>query len=426
MYYVIVNPASKSGKGHAIWTGLEPIFQEQNVPYRVLYSKGVGHVTKAVAKLTAPDKNGKAKPLVKLIILGGDGTVNEALQGIQDFERIWLGYIPTGSSNDLARDLQLPKDPSVILRRILDGGYSRTMDLGLLTYTDTSGERSRIRTNAVHSQRYFAVSSGIGFDAAVCEEALSSRFKNILNKMKLGKLTYLIIALRQLIAAKSASCDIYLDDGQTPIHFDRFLFTAFMIHKYEGGGFKFCPMADERQLFRHLVLGGTDHGLDLGCLDAVGVVAGSEHVGYGDQHGPQLVEGHGGEPVFIVPLQHHHNPVPLLNACLLEYLGIAVALPADVREGEHPGLLLGGAPHQGALLGLCRCDGVHHVVAEVEAVGIVEGEVRQMSGGIQGFMAKGLVDAHKGSLCGSPQRPRRDCGNGRSVFQSGRCPPKGV
>lgn len=245
MYYVIVNPASKSGKGHAIWTGLEPIFQEQNVPYRVLYSKGVGHVTKAVAKLTAPDKNGKAKPLVKLIILGGDGTVNEALQGIQDFERIWLGYIPTGSSNDLARDLQLPKDPSVILRRILDGGYSRTMDLGLLTYTDTSGERSRIRTNAVYSQRYFAVSSGIGFDAAVCEEALSSRFKNILNKMKLGKLTYLIIALRQLIAAKSASCDIYLDDGQTPIHFDRFLFTAFMIHKYEGGGFKFCPMADE-------------------------------------------------------------------------------------------------------------------------------------------------------------------------------------
>ena len=207
MYYVIVNPASKSGKGHAIWTGLEPIFQEQNVPYRVLYSKGVGHVTKAVAKLTAPDKNGKAKPLVKLIILGGDGTVNEALQGIQDFERIWLGYIPTGSSNDLARDLQLPKDPSVILRRILDGRYSRTMDLGLLTYTDTSGERSRIRTN--------------------------------------GKLTYLIIALRQLIAAKSTSCDIYLDDGQTPIHFDRFLFTAFMIHKYEGGGFKFCPMADE-------------------------------------------------------------------------------------------------------------------------------------------------------------------------------------
>ena len=78
MYYVIVNPASKSGKGHAIWTGLEPIFQEQNVPYRVLYSKGVGHVTKAVAKLTAQDKNGKAKPLVKLIIRGGDGTVNEA------------------------------------------------------------------------------------------------------------------------------------------------------------------------------------------------------------------------------------------------------------------------------------------------------------------------------------------------------------
>ncbi len=86
--------------------------------------------------------------------------------------------------------------------------------------------------------------SGIGFDAAVCEEALSSRFKKTLNRMGLGKLTYLSIALKQLVAAKSVSCDIYLDDAKEPVHFRRFLFTAFMIHRYEGGGFQFCPMAD--------------------------------------------------------------------------------------------------------------------------------------------------------------------------------------
>lgn len=245
MYYIIVNPASKSGKGRMIWTGLEHILREENIPYKILYSKGIGHVKKTVEKLTAPDKNGKSGPPIKLIILGGDGTMNEALQGIRDFDRVQLGYIPAGSSNDLARDLQLPKDPAVILRRILEEKHTRTMDLGLLTYNNASGEHSQMNTGNASSQRFFAVSCGIGFDAAVCQKAFTSRFKNTLNRLGLGKLTYLAIALQQLIAARLVSCDIYLDEEKDPIHLKRFLFTAFMIHKYEGGGFQFCPMADE-------------------------------------------------------------------------------------------------------------------------------------------------------------------------------------
>ncbi len=244
MYYVIVNPASKSGQGRDIWNHLRQVFAEREIPYKVLFTKGAGHVAKAVAKLTAFEDDGIDQPPIKLIILGGDGTMNEALQGIRNFDRVLLGYIPTGSSNDLARDLQLSKDPAVILQTILEGKCMRSMDLGLLTYADTSGERSRLKAKTVSDKRFFAVSSGIGFDAAVCEEANSSRFKKMLNKLKLGKLTYLAIALRQLIAAKSVSCDIYLDSEKEPIHIKRFLFTAFMIHKYEGGGFQFCPMAD--------------------------------------------------------------------------------------------------------------------------------------------------------------------------------------
>ena len=84
------------------------------------------------------------------------------------------------------------------------------MDLGILTYSDIiagdARERSRIKSSAVPAHRFFAVSSGIGFDAAVCEEALTSRFKSTLNKLGLGKLTYLAIALQQLIAAKRVSC----------------------------------------------------------------------------------------------------------------------------------------------------------------------------------------------------------------------------
>lgn len=257
MYYVIVNPASKSGRGRQIWARLAHIFIDSKIPYKVIFSKEAGHVARIVTRLTAPLNGKPDAPPVKLILLGGDGTVNEALQGISDFDRVWLGYIPTGSSNDLARDLGLPREPEMILHTILDGCVKRTMDLGTLTYENTSGQRSRLHAGTLSAVRHFAVSSGIGFDAAVCEEALASRFKNSLNKLGLGKLTYLTIALKQLITARSVSCDIYLENTKEAIHLNRFLFTAFMVHQYEGGGFRFCPMADASDgLLDLCVIGG--------------------------------------------------------------------------------------------------------------------------------------------------------------------------
>ena len=223
MYYIIMNPASKSGRGIEIWKKVEAVLISRQIPYQFMLSTHKGHVAELVAEITKTDSD------VNIIILGGDGTINEALQGIRDFSKVKIGYIPTGSSNDLARDMKLNKNPLEILETILNGKIIRKADIGLLTYGQT--------------QRYFVVSSGIGFDAAVCEEALSSRIKDILNKLKLGKLTYLGIALKQLIAAKPVSCELYLDDN-APIRVKRFLFIASMIRQYEGGGFKFCPGAD--------------------------------------------------------------------------------------------------------------------------------------------------------------------------------------
>ena len=243
MYYIIVNPTSKSGRGAKIWAVLEPALQEKNIAYRVFFSERIGHVCELVRELTAFPDDSSAAEKIKLIILGGDGTLNEALQGITDFARVQIGYIPTGSSNDMARDLKLGKDPLVILDRILSCTQPVSMDIGCVTYESTSDEYSRHHSEEFLRKRYFAVSCGIGFDAAVCEEALASKFKNILNKIGLGKLTYLTIALKQLIAAKRISCDLYIDDKE-PIHLNRFLFIAGMVHQYEGGGFLFCPGAD--------------------------------------------------------------------------------------------------------------------------------------------------------------------------------------
>lgn len=231
MYHIIINPRSRSGRGLRIWKEIiEPRLHEERVSYRNYFSEAPGDVARLAEEITSA---AAGNPLT-LIVLGGDGTMNEALSGINDTSGITLGYIPTGSSNDLARDLGIPKDPLAALELILHTGSAHPMDLGSVTYGD--GET-----------RPFIVSCGIGFDAAVCEEALHSRIKSVFNRLGLGKLTYLGIALKQLFGAKAISGRIVLD-GDTPaertVNMDTLLFVACMLHRFEGGGFMFCPDAD--------------------------------------------------------------------------------------------------------------------------------------------------------------------------------------
>ena len=218
MYHIIINPASRSGRGAKIWSEqIEPALKESNAVYQTYFSKKAGEVKHLAAQITAehPDDSD-----LKIIILGGDGTVNEALQGIADPSKVILGYIPTGSSNDLARDLHIPKEPKAALDLILRDAAPRVMDLGRLTYLDE---------DQPEESRLFAVSCGIGFDAAVCAEAMHSPIKDTMNRIGLGKLTYLGIALKQLITARKVSCTLTIENAvngkQTAFQLPRFLFV---------------------------------------------------------------------------------------------------------------------------------------------------------------------------------------------------------
>ena len=84
----------------------------------------------------------------------------------------------------------------------------------------------------------------MGFDAAVCEEVAKSKLKNILNKVKLGKLTYLGIALKQLIQSEMIDGKIVIDD-ENELLIKKMFFAVSMVHRYQGGGFKFCPEAKD-------------------------------------------------------------------------------------------------------------------------------------------------------------------------------------
>jgi diacylglycerol kinase (ATP) len=87
----------------------------------------------------------------RLVIAGGDGTINEALNGLSDPSAVPILAMPTGSANMLARDLGLP-DRLDALVSILEGGSIRRLDMGLL------------------GQRRFLLVVSAGFDASVTEE----------------------------------------------------------------------------------------------------------------------------------------------------------------------------------------------------------------------------------------------------------------
>lgn len=222
-YTFIINPKSRSGNGGLIWNQLKPELKKRQIDCETFYTEYAGHATKIAADVTADGEEHT------IVVLGGDGSVSEVLSGIKDCSKIILGYIPTGSGNDFTRELKMPVNPRKALENILDPGRIVPMDVGV--------------AHAKGNTYRFAVSTGIGFDAAVCHNVDKSRMKTFLNKIHLGNLTYLGIALKRLFKDPHFETEVYLDDDE-PLHFHNTYFAAAMNQPYEGGGFRFCPEAE--------------------------------------------------------------------------------------------------------------------------------------------------------------------------------------
>ena len=222
MLHIILNPQSSSGNGRKVWEQTKAELDKENIEYKLYETTGPKSAKMYASDITSDDINDI------IIVIGGDGTLNEVFNGIKDYSKVTLGYIPSGSGGDFARDLGISLDPTIAIQSVLHPKEYKLMDVGNLT-------------NSSHNKR-FCVSTGIGFDAAVCHEANDSKLKVIFNKLGLGSLTYVIIALKQLLSTKKHGCTIILDDARK-IKYDHFYLIATMIHRYEGGGFMFCPKA---------------------------------------------------------------------------------------------------------------------------------------------------------------------------------------
>ena len=154
MYTFIVNPNARSGLGHKVWKDIERSLEDRGTDYQAYLTKYQRHATSIARELTCD-----RKPCT-LIVLGGDGTVNEVMNGITDLSQVTFGYIPIGSSNDFARGLGLSTDPLTALGHILAPSKYTYINVGAMSY---QGKRRR-----------FAVSTGIGFDAGGSDRKVSA------------------------------------------------------------------------------------------------------------------------------------------------------------------------------------------------------------------------------------------------------------
>lgn len=225
MLYFIVNEKSGSGRGASIWEELCAFLKEEQIPYQSWCTEYEGHATILAGELCT-----KRDPDIRLIVLGGDGTVNEVLNGITDFGRIRFGLIPTGSGNDFARGLGMQGTPKEQLRKFLTTADSASIDLGRVTFPTTG------------QSRLFAISSGMGMDALVCKNVNQSRLKHILNRIHLGKVSYLLITVYSLFTMETAGMTMTLGQ-ETPRNYPALIFSAAMNFRAEGGGIPMTPRA---------------------------------------------------------------------------------------------------------------------------------------------------------------------------------------
>lgn len=125
MYDIIVNPIGGKGKSLKALKQVEKILSDHKQEYKIHNTERPGHATEIAAELTK-------KPGVKLIVLGGDGSFNEVLNGISDFGNVTLGIVACGTGNDFIRASGHPRKIKDAMDVILKGetGYIDYIDVG--------------------------------------------------------------------------------------------------------------------------------------------------------------------------------------------------------------------------------------------------------------------------------------------------------
>lgn len=171
------------------------------------------HHTQYAGHAVALAKEAVAKQASAVIAVGGDGTVNEVLQGI-GLSGIPLGIIPMGSGNGLARHVGIPLHPMEAMAALVNSEI-QAIDLGQV------------------NEFYFISNCGVGYDAHIAER--------IKTRNRRGLLMYIQETLLGFFGHKSETYTITLDNNLQITQ------QAFMLNVANGRefgyGFTIAPQA---------------------------------------------------------------------------------------------------------------------------------------------------------------------------------------
>ena len=82
MYYFIVNYTGGSGKAKKTWDRVHFLLKQKNIEYKAYVTKYGGHASELAKRISELDEDD-----IRLVVVGGDGTINEVLNGITDFDQ---------------------------------------------------------------------------------------------------------------------------------------------------------------------------------------------------------------------------------------------------------------------------------------------------------------------------------------------------
>lgn len=162
-----------------------------------------------------------AKKPSMIVAMGGDGTVNEVINGMLcgSGSDVPLAVLPLGTTNVLVRELGIPLDYKKALLKIV-GASARSVSLGKISFEGKT--------------RHFALMAGVGFDAK-CVYGISLGLKSVA-----GKAAYVVSGLVRLAGWNPSPLEIEVDGRKLPTGYSAIISNS---SKY-AGDFQFSPHTD--------------------------------------------------------------------------------------------------------------------------------------------------------------------------------------
>jgi diacylglycerol kinase (ATP) len=222
LWGVIINPTSSKKVLRQLQNELLRATDSARIPTKICYTQHEQHATQIARELVEAG-------VENILVVGGDGTLNEVVNGIYtapniDLGKLTIAIIPSGTGNDWARYWQLNRGYKTALEVFLQG-HTTAIDIG----------KAEFERNGEVQQRYFINSFGLGFDHKVVHE--TNRIKRYLGS---HAVLYFVAVLRSVFLFKAQELTIKTADTS-------YTGNVFSMNVgngcYSGGGMKQNPTA---------------------------------------------------------------------------------------------------------------------------------------------------------------------------------------